>query len=405
MTVNIDRKIRWIYVASFLDLFAVSLILPSMSAYLKSLGASYFLIGGMTSIYACTQLISGPLIGSWSDKIGRQNIFIVTYMIVSCCYLLLGLINSLYAILIVRAVIGIFKHGQVLLRTIVTDQVPLEKQTQLFGQLKSVAAISFTLGPAIGGHLTEFDNGFTYICCCAGILLGINIVIGYLYLNDLPNKKLPKKVKSLKENIVEVVRSLSDVNWFTFGKIFALKFILDMSAGLFHSNYNLKLQNRFDISPKLSGYTIAFQSFIGVITGIFIDYINNKFYKNDVNYRRRNIHGFMFTSIAYLGIFFTTHLTIFLLWTTILTSGRMFLRIILTDMLMKKCPPSQTGSIAGSANSISNLARLITPLTAGFFEDYWGINSVNFLAAIVATIGIIVSWNIERTTEDREKIS
>lgn len=129
-------------------------------------------------------------------------------MIVSCCYFLVGLINSLYAILIVRAVIGtknmnnqifnkfiisliicnenmccnhdflfvgVFKHGQVLLRTIVTDQVPLEKQTQLFGQLKSVAGISFTLGPAIGGHLTEFENGFTYICCCAGILLAINI--------------------------------------------------------------------------------------------------------------------------------------------------------------------------------------------------------------------------------------
>lgn len=42
----------------------MSLILPSMSAHLKSLGASYFLIGGMTSIYACTQLISGPIIVS-----------------------------------------------------------------------------------------------------------------------------------------------------------------------------------------------------------------------------------------------------------------------------------------------------------------------------------------------------
>ncbi|CAG5108807.1 Similar to MFSD9: Major facilitator superfamily domain-containing protein 9 (Homo sapiens) [Cotesia congregata] len=316
-----SAKVKWIYLAAFLDLFAVSLIVPSMGAHLKGLGASYFMIGMMTSIYALTQLLSGP--GSWSDKIGRQKLFVTIYLIVGCCYPLIGLVNSYYIILLLRATIGVFKHGQ--------------------------------------------------------------------------QKKDEHRSKSLRQEITEAIRSLADVNWRLFGQVFALKFILDMSAGLYHSNYNLKIQERFGITPKISGYTIAFQSFVGVITGLFVAKINDKLYNSDVDYKKRNMHGYILMVVGYLGIYFASSLRVFLLWTVILKTSHMFLRIILTDMLMRKCPPSQTGSVAGTSNSVSNLARLITPVVAGVFEDTWGTNSANFLAALVASIGIFIALGISRS--------
>lgn len=170
-----------------------------------------------------------------------------------------------------------------------------------------------------------------------------------------------------------------------------------MSAGLYHSNYNLKIQERFDITPKISGYTIAFQSFVGVITGLFVAKINDKLYNSDVDYKKRNMHGYILMVVGYLGIYFASSLRVFLLWTVVLKTSHMFLRIILTDMLMRKCPPSQTGSVAGTSNSVSNLARLVTPVVAGVFEDTWGTNSANFLAALVASIGIFIALGISRS--------
>ncbi|KAG8037516.1 hypothetical protein G9C98_005726 [Cotesia typhae] len=399
-----SAKVKWIYLAAFLDLFAVSLIVPSMGAHLKGLGASYFMIGMMTSIYALTQLLSGPVIGSWSDKIGRQKLFVTIYLIVGCCYLLIGLVNSYYIILLLRAAIGVFKHGQVLIRTIVTDQIPIENQSSLFGHLKSIAGISFTIGPAIGGHLSELDGGFRYVACCTGFLLFLNSVIGYLYLDDVTKndaseqqKKNEHRSKSLRQEITEAVHSLADVNWRLFGQVFALKFVLDMSAGLYHSNYNLKIQERFNITPKISGYTIAFQSFVGVITGLFVTKINDKLYNSDADYKKRNMHGYILMVVGYLGIYFASSLRVFLLWTVVLKTSHMFLRIILTDMLMRKCPPSQTGSVVGTSNSVSNLARLVTPVVAGVFEDTWETNSANFLAALVASIGIFIALGISRS--------
>nr|CAD7602194.1 unnamed protein product [Timema genevievae] len=45
-----------------MDLFAVSLAVPLMSAHLKSLGASHFMIGALGSLYPALQLISGPIV-------------------------------------------------------------------------------------------------------------------------------------------------------------------------------------------------------------------------------------------------------------------------------------------------------------------------------------------------------
>ena len=69
---------------------------------------------------------------------------------------------------------GVFKHVQVLIRTIITDKVSEGKQTLVLGHLKAVAGVSFTLGPAIGGNLAEVENGFTYLCYFVGALYILN---------------------------------------------------------------------------------------------------------------------------------------------------------------------------------------------------------------------------------------
>ena len=109
------------------------MLIPLLSAHLKGLGASHFLMGCMTSIYALAQLISGPVVvssnwrtvyygiaheckhnkyfqGSWSDRIGRHKILVICLLIVSCCYAAIGVLESLTLILLVRAILGNLLH-------------------------------------------------------------------------------------------------------------------------------------------------------------------------------------------------------------------------------------------------------------------------------------------------------
>nr|CAD7578693.1 unnamed protein product [Timema californicum] len=90
-----------------LDLFAVSLAVPLMSAHLKSLGASHFTIGALGSLYPALQLISGPIVGSWSDIKGRRSILVVTMAICSISYLALGATTAISVVFLVRIILGL----------------------------------------------------------------------------------------------------------------------------------------------------------------------------------------------------------------------------------------------------------------------------------------------------------
>ena len=70
---------------------------------------------------------------------------------------------------------GIFKHIQSLNRTIIADHISIEDQTAILGRLNAIAGISFTIGPAIGGHFAELENGFSYICSFTSAIFILNI--------------------------------------------------------------------------------------------------------------------------------------------------------------------------------------------------------------------------------------
>ncbi|GLG96616.1 Membrane transporter [Gryllus bimaculatus] len=160
---------------AFTDLVAISLVVPLMGAHLRSLGMSHFLIGLLGSAYAGLQLITSPIIGSWSDVQGHRLIFIQTMVICSLCYLLWGFTTSLGVILLIRLVLGSFKHTQTLCKALISYTVPQPEQAEAFGKLNAMAGIGFMIGPIIGGHMAELENGFLYICCLVAFTLWINI--------------------------------------------------------------------------------------------------------------------------------------------------------------------------------------------------------------------------------------
>ncbi|XP_015117232.1 major facilitator superfamily domain-containing protein 9 [Diachasma alloeum] len=396
--------IRWIYLVTFLDFFAVGLILPSMSMHLNKLGASFSTIGAISSIYAGTQLISGPLIGSWSDRIGRKNIFIISCLIIGVCYALFGIVESIFLMLVLRVTIGIFKHSQVMIQALITDLYPKDDQSVIFGNLKSITGLSFALGPLIAGHMTEVDGGFSLTCVVSGILFIINAVIAHYCFGDKLSRPEPKSPNDMKKNeklkkfemkkLKEVISDLREIDWRVFGDAFALKFMAEVAAIAFYANYNVRIKRRFDMSPKLAGYTIAYQSFIGITTGLLMGRINRKFYTDDISYRKRNLHAFTMMAVGFSCAYFSSYFPLFMLSTTIFKIADMILRVTLTEMIVEKASSTNQGSVAGSTESIGSLARMIAPLSTGIVEDICGVNSANLLSAAVSLWGVRISSKI-----------
>ena len=71
-----NKRLFNIFVIVFIDLLGFGLILPLLPFYADEFGATPFLVGLLTAIYAAAQLIGAPLLGRLSDRFGRRPILL-----------------------------------------------------------------------------------------------------------------------------------------------------------------------------------------------------------------------------------------------------------------------------------------------------------------------------------------
>ena len=65
--------------------------------------------------------------------------------------------------------IGIFKHTQSLAKTYLAQSTSENEHSVVFGQFNSVTSIGFILGPIVGGHVAERDDGFYIVSAITAV--------------------------------------------------------------------------------------------------------------------------------------------------------------------------------------------------------------------------------------------
>ncbi|XP_046982431.1 major facilitator superfamily domain-containing protein 9-like [Schistocerca americana] len=387
-------KIKWLYVSSFLDMFAVGLAVPLLSAYMRNLGASHFMIGVSSSVYSGIQLLSGPLVGSWSDIYGRYQILMFVLAVCSVCYSFIGLTTALSTILFLRFVLGTFKHTQTLCRPLVAELAPPEFHSEMYGKMSAMSGIGFMVGPAIGGHLAELDGGMFLAFQLAALLFLLNtgIVYKYLWTAEKSNSApvLETQIKPTKTGVLKIVAELTEVDWSFYWDLFIIKFLLSFAQKVFYSNYSSTVQEKFDLTPKWVGYTISFQGMIGAICAFSVSWIEGFLFRN---WKTKSLVllGFLLLSFAFFAVSVVEQLNIFVFFLIPLSFSFSLLRILSTKMIINRTDPNKRGSVTGASNSISSIARLIAPLCSGAVLEYLGPSSVPLLSVASSFCGVLLA--------------
>src|SRR5690625_5950334 len=81
-------------------------VLPLLPFYASEFSASAITIGLLYSVYSFMQLILSPILGSWSDRIGRRPIMLISTFGAVIAYTIFGLAESLAVLFLSRIVVG-----------------------------------------------------------------------------------------------------------------------------------------------------------------------------------------------------------------------------------------------------------------------------------------------------------
>jgi DHA1 family tetracycline resistance protein-like MFS transporter len=186
----------------FVDIAGVGLVYPMFASMLYQPGSTLIApeasetfrgicLGILLAMMPITQFFSSPLLGAMSDKRGRKAILVPALAVGVVGYaiaFIAVLLNSFMLLLLSRVAIGISSGSVSVVSASLADVSSTEDKATNFGLLNMACGLGFTVGPFVGGVLSNSSLGlfppFALPFVAAGVVSLANLIVAYLFFQD-----------------------------------------------------------------------------------------------------------------------------------------------------------------------------------------------------------------------------
>ena len=204
---KIPAKLMTLMATAFIDMVGVLMIFPLLPFYVKQFGGDGINIlgfnfgigliaGFIISSFTVAQLISAPMWGRFSDRVGRRPTLIIALTASGIAYLIFGFANSLFLLFVSRIVQGAGGGTVGVIQAYVADSTAPQDRTRALGWLSATTNLGVALGPVLGSFAitlgkrdlmpgpATLEMGNAAPGIIAAILCFINIAFAARYLTE-----------------------------------------------------------------------------------------------------------------------------------------------------------------------------------------------------------------------------
>ncbi|XP_045684320.1 major facilitator superfamily domain-containing protein 9 isoform X2 [Phyllostomus hastatus] len=350
-----------VYLVGFLDLFGVSMVVPLLSIHIKSLGASPAVAGIVGSSYGILQLFSSPVVGSWSDVVGRRFSLLVCILFSGLGYLILGASTNIFVFALARVPVG-------LVWLFPWSEIKISSTKNSLGLGKNYASLGKT------------DHEVQEASPTPGIMV---------------SEKTPRPFW------MEVMSTLQDVKSLVFSEmwdIFLVRLLMAMAALLYHSNFVLALKERFGVRPMVAGYLISYSSTLGALAGLVLGPVLRLYRHNS---HRVLLHSSMLTFLLLLLYSMAPTMRTVIFSSTLLAFSTAIGRTCITDLQLTVGRAHARGTLIGLGQSVTAVGRVMAPILSGVAQEVSPCGPPSLGAALTLVAVFIMSLNKSRYGGDR----
>jgi len=196
-----------ILMVNFIGAMGFSIVLPFMAAIVLKFGGNALVYGTLGATYSFFQLIGSPVLGKWSDNMGRKKIlllcqagtffgwiiFLAGIIQPNHFIKLSGFLISVPLILIFagRSLDGITGGNISVANAYLADITPKAERKKNFGRMAATANLGLIFGPLIAGALGATGLGYKLPVMAAAFISLVAMVVifyGLKELNPRPGK-------------------------------------------------------------------------------------------------------------------------------------------------------------------------------------------------------------------------
>ncbi len=180
------RRLFPILGITFIDILGFSLLIPLLPYYVLHFHQSAIVVGALFALFSFCQLVSGPIWGNLSDRIGRKGVLIISQIGSTVGWAMLGWSPSILWVFVARFIEGCSGGNIGVTQAYVADLVPAKDRARAFAYIGATFAAGMAFGPAMGAVLSVY--GFAVPLYTAAGLQLITLIVTIVVLPESRTK-------------------------------------------------------------------------------------------------------------------------------------------------------------------------------------------------------------------------
>src|ERR1044071_5093406 len=381
---KIPAKMFALMATAFVDMVGLLMIIPLLPFYVKTLGGEginflgiHFGIGiisgGIVAAFTVAQLLSAPMWGRFSDRVGRRPTLLIAVSASAIAYLIFGFAQSLFLLFISRIVQGAGGGTVGVIQAYVADSTEPQDRARALGWLSAATNLGVALGPVLGSFAISvgkrdlmpgpgtFSMGHAAPGIMAAALCLLNIAFATRYLTESrdASEQAPtgEVRRTSRQAIWRVITHSSEPSS-------RLIWIYAIAIGAFQGSFSvlaLFLNARFQVTEQTIGYFFMYVGAISVFTRVLllgraVDWLG------EANLSRL---GLILLAAGVLGMPLSTNLVMLAFAVALIPLGTAFTFPCVTALLSRVISPRERGLYMGMQQTYGGVARIIAPLFFG----------------------------------------
>ncbi len=371
-----NKKIYLLYIVTSLFWFSTYIYSSILPTYIKSLGASYLMVGLILGCYGVGQLMFRVPIGILSDRLGKRKIFInlgLMFLIISS--LGLYLFEQPQLILIFRSFSGIASAFWVIFTVLYSSYFEESEAAKAVGTLNAFCNGGVLLGLLSGGFIVDsFGVRYTFLVSLIVAVLGLAVSFG------ISEKKLNRKPAEVKELLI-VVR---DSNFQTIAVMGVICQFVSFSTVYGFTPVVAK-------NTGASDFQIAMLTALSTVPVILGSALSGSFFARKFGERRTMIWGLVIAALSCCAIPYSNNMVILSISQCIGSFGTGTVFPLLMGLSIKNVTSDKRATAMGIFQALYGFGIFLGPTVVGALTDGIGIKWGFITIGAVALSGVIVA--------------
>lgn len=385
---NLPLKFWIIALIAFINSVSFTIIIPILYPYAQQFGLSDFQASLLTTSYAISQFIATPILGRFSDFMGRKPLLIVSLLGTVVANLLASFSPVAWLLFAARIFDGLTGGNMSIARAVISDTTAPADRAKAFGLFDAAFRMGFVTGPAISYFaqtLPTFPGvsalGMSFF---AGAMIAVVSVILTALL--LPETLPEREEFSLSWRMFGFSRLFQSVRHPKLGRAFILTFLSGFTFTIFTFAFQPFFLNVLNQDAQALAILFTFIGIVGVLTQLFaVEPLTKRFNLADILAVAIAGRAAVFLLIPAFPL-----LPVFVVLAGLLGIANSFPIPLISAILSINSSNREQGEVQGINSSYLSLSNAIGPATAGllvsisYSTPFWVTGVLTLLTAFFA---------------------